>query len=291
MDENNNVQEKKCGKKCFIITPIGDKDSGTFETITRIIENIRPVIEKYGFSDISAAHEICNSGTINNQIINRIIDDDLVVANLTGKNPNVMYELCLRHIVAKPIIHICESNTKLPFDIFNSRTIFYDDDACGRAILKNTLELFLQQINYMEKNKDNPIYTAIASKREFLTEKADYQIFLLKKILERLRGVKFDFYRDIFDYWDFDSTPAISEVTIYFDRGFKVDWDDFIPKFDGLLKQMKLEFVDEKVKNEFTRTRMYRTYENSWGEFLAPLIMSLSKDYNVETFVMVHTIL
>lgn len=97
---------------------------------------------------------------INTQIINRIIEDDLVIANLTGNNPNVMYELCLRHVVAKPIIHICEKDTNLPFDIKDSRTIFYANDMLGVDELKHKMSAFMDVISYDKEYKDNPIYNA-----------------------------------------------------------------------------------------------------------------------------------
>ena len=122
MDKKDEKQEKKC----FIITPIGNENSDVFRKAKGVIEStIKPVLHEYGFNDIKPAYEINISGMINTQIINRIIDDDLVIANLTGNNPNVMYELCLRHVVAKPIIHTSENGTSLPFDIKDNSTLFY----------------------------------------------------------------------------------------------------------------------------------------------------------------------
>jgi len=158
--ELNNVETG--GKKCFIITPIGGSNSEIFRHINGVIISvIRPLLESSGFSDIKAAHEIPDLGSINNQLVNRIIDDDLVIANLTGTNPNVMYELCLRHAAAKPVIHICEEGTDLPFDIRGERTIFYTNDMYGVEELKTKLAKALNSINYDKEYKDNPIYSAI----------------------------------------------------------------------------------------------------------------------------------
>lgn len=159
--EIKNGTESKTGKKCFIITPIGDQESLIFRKAKGVIESvIKPILNENGFSDVKPAYEINTSGMINTQIINRIIEDDLVVVNLTGNNPNVMYELCLRHIVAKPIIQICENGTVLPFDIKDNRTIFYKDDMLGVDELRNSFENFLSDIKYEEENLDNPIYNA-----------------------------------------------------------------------------------------------------------------------------------
>lgn len=73
-----------------------------------------------------------------------------------------MYELCLRHAIAKPVIHICEAGTDLPFDIKDSRTIFYRNDMLGVDELKEALETMLREIDYTKDYKDNPIYNARA---------------------------------------------------------------------------------------------------------------------------------
>jgi hypothetical protein len=152
---------EKIEKKCFIITPIGDKNSEVYRHIEGVIGTvIRPLLEENHFTDIKAAHEIDISGSINNQIINRILNDDLVIANLTGNNPNVMYELAIRHATAKPIIHICDENTNLPFDIKGERTIFYKNDIKGADELKIKIKSFLEKLDYEKEYFDNPIYNA-----------------------------------------------------------------------------------------------------------------------------------
>lgn len=179
-------------RTCFIITPIGNNDSIIFRKAKGVIESaVKPVLEKYGFGSIKAAYEINISGMINTQIINHIIDDDLVIVNLTEKNPNVMYELCLRHVVAKPIIHICENGTVLPFDIKDSRTIFYTDDMLGVEELKNNIRLFMDEMDYSGEYRDNPIYNATKT-QHLLKELDDSKTVdvaereMLKQILEIL---------------------------------------------------------------------------------------------------------
>lgn len=201
MDENNNVQENEIGKKCFIITPIGNDGSDTFRRAKGVIESaIKPVLVEYGFVDIKPAYEINVSGMINTQIINRIIDDDLVIANLTDNNPNVMYELCLRHVVAKPIIHICENGTDLPFDIKDSRTVFYEDDMLGVEELKEKVRLFLDEITYEKEYMDNPVYVAYRHGKLLKETKGteENEIFkMLVGISEKLSGIKMESAREI----------------------------------------------------------------------------------------------
>ena len=149
------------GKFCFIITPISNNDSPERRKANGVINSvIKPLLQSnaHNFNNIKAAHEISESGSINSQIMNSIFDADLVIANLTNSNPNVMYELAVRHAIQKPIIHICEDNTKLPFDIIDQRTIFFTNDMQGVNELKKRLNEMLITINYNDLFSDNPIY-------------------------------------------------------------------------------------------------------------------------------------
>lgn len=192
-------------RKCFIITPIGNDGSDTFRKVKGVIESvIKPILLDYGFDDIKPAYEINVSGMINTQIINRIVEDDLVIANLTGNNPNVMYELCLRHVAAKPIIHICENGTVLPFDIKDSRTIFYTDDMLGVEELKKQMKLFMNEISYDDDYMDNPIYNAQSYGKLLKETQGTNDNQILKLLMEILSQLSEDrkpkiTYNNIFD--------------------------------------------------------------------------------------------
>lgn len=187
-------KEENQGKKCFIITSIGDNGSETFRMAKGVIESvIKPLLENYGYNDVKPAYEINESGMITTQIINRIIDDDLIICNLTGNNPNVMYELCLRHVVAKPIIHICQNGTTLPFDIKDNRTIFYKNDMLGVQELKNQMEDFLKGIDYSKEHKDNPVYNAIQMGillKQMNDKGRQAEVHILEKILNEISFLK-----------------------------------------------------------------------------------------------------
>lgn len=69
------------------------------------------------------ADEIDDEGLITNQIIEHLIEDDLVVADLTGLNPNVFYEVAVRHAARKPIVHLITTGQDIPFDVANMRAV------------------------------------------------------------------------------------------------------------------------------------------------------------------------
>lgn len=151
-------------KECFIITPIGSVGSEIFNKTEGLIQSVlSPVLKKFGFIPIPA-HYINKSGSINKQIIDKIVNCDLVIANLTGVNPNVMYELAIRHSFGKSIITMAERGTKLPFDIVDQRTLFYDDSMKGvdeiKPMLENAIEVCLSN-DEVEQKISNPIYDAL----------------------------------------------------------------------------------------------------------------------------------
>ncbi|MFU0823836.1 hypothetical protein [Clostridium sp.] len=102
--------------RCFIITTIGDENTGIRRHIDGIIDEcIIPIIQD--IYKIEVTHKITTPGSINSQVIEAIYNADLVIANLTELNPNVMYELAFRHAIRKPLIMIMEyGETKISFD-------------------------------------------------------------------------------------------------------------------------------------------------------------------------------
>lgn len=157
-ESNTNIMNQS--KDCFIITPIGNNNSSTRRKADGLIKTvIKPVCEKLGFNAI-AAHEINETGSITNQVIKYLINSPLVIANLTELNPNVMYELAVRHAVRQPIVCLAEIGTKLPFDITTERTLFYTDDMYGAIDITNELTKKIESA-LEEKEIDNPIYRAI----------------------------------------------------------------------------------------------------------------------------------
>lgn len=130
---------KKEKKKCFVITPIGKEGSKIRKHIERVIEEaIKPALcPKY---DIVVAHTINEVGGLMDQIIEHICLDELVIANLTERNPNVMYELAARHSRGKPVILIAEHGTDIPSDISSERVFGYHYDKRGLLKLKKTIK-------------------------------------------------------------------------------------------------------------------------------------------------------
>ncbi|WP_177434187.1 hypothetical protein [Pseudomonas sp. Irchel 3F6] len=169
-------------KKCFIVTPIGSDASSTRRAADGLINAVmKPVLEKMGF-ETYVAHEIASPGSITRQVIEHVIYDDLVIANLSELNPNVMYELAVRHCVGLPIVVLAEIGTRLPFDISDERTVFFQNDMYGAVDLAPRLEAAIEAA-LLTGEPDNPVYRVTQSRvlRESV-EPDDAQAFLIKKL-------------------------------------------------------------------------------------------------------------
>lgn len=158
--------------RCFIITPIGNAKSETREKADGIIRTIiKPILNELGIEPV-VPHESNEPGSITSEIINEIVYDKLVIANLTGLNPNVMYELAIRHSFAKPVVCIFEKGTILPFDIKDDRAIEYENSIAGVEDLKEKLKgMILAALK--QKVINNPVTRA--KKNLLLTTKEEIQ--------------------------------------------------------------------------------------------------------------------
>jgi hypothetical protein len=111
---------------CFFIGPIGEDGSEFRKHSDMMLESlIRPAIEPLGF-EVRRADEIHNPGLINKQIFEYLLKSRLAIADLSYHNPNVFYELAIRHARNLPTVQMIRKADRIPFDINQSRTIVVD---------------------------------------------------------------------------------------------------------------------------------------------------------------------
>lgn len=174
-------------KTCFVVAPIGSEGTDIRRSTEGLLKAVlKPVLDRFDY-EVVIAHEISTLGSITDQVVNNLLEAELVVADLTGLNPNVMYELAIRHCAALPVIVVANKNTKLPFDVVVERTIFYSDDMHGGVDLARELEKIIIKIQESDAVADNPVSRAkrAESVREKLMSKADVGDvgnYLLEKI-------------------------------------------------------------------------------------------------------------
>lgn len=152
--------EKTNKKTCFIVTPIGDPNSEIRRHIDGVID--ASIIPALGNDyETIIPHRLYDLTTITKQIYQFLNECDLVIANLTGLNPNVMYELAVRFCIGKPVIIIIDDKTTLPFDVKDQRVIQYVNDSQGTIDLKDSIVKSLKKIDF-SKVPSSPIHDALS---------------------------------------------------------------------------------------------------------------------------------
>ena len=148
-------------KTCFVIMPFGEKpDPGStgevipFDDVYTYI--IKEVVEERLELDCIRSDEVAEPGWIHAEMLQHIYQADIAIVDITTLNPNVFYELGVRHTL-KPsgTILMRKKGTEIPFNIKGLRVIEYDLSLKGASRAKDTLESFLR--NSLNKGADDSI--------------------------------------------------------------------------------------------------------------------------------------
>lgn len=177
---------------CFVVSPIGEEGGANRKHADKVM---RHLIEKSLPDDfeIVRADKISDPGIITNQIMQYIEQSDLVIADLTDNNPNVFYEVAIRHALRKPIIQIINKGGSIPFDISSVRTVSYDltdPDALEQA--QEALRSFVTVVSSTEYKPESPFSIAISPQRSNGSESDPMSVVLseIQKISVRLRNLE-----------------------------------------------------------------------------------------------------
>jgi hypothetical protein len=152
-------------KTCFIVSPIGDEGTAIRKRADQVFRHIiAPVVEARGYKP-ERADRITRPGVITSQVLQEVADSDLVVADLSTYNPNVFYELAIRHATQKPLVQLISTDEDLPFDIAAMRTIFFDIhdlDSVERA--RDDLNRHIESLEEDPTPVETPIAAALGIK-------------------------------------------------------------------------------------------------------------------------------
>jgi hypothetical protein len=169
---------------CFVIGPIGDELSEERTHADWLYKGIiLPVFQKY-FSAwiVERADKIATPGMVSAQIINRLHDVELVIADLSFHNANAFYEMAIRHKAGKPIIHMIRKNEKIPFDVIPHRAIpFTNKHPDDHEAAQIALNAAVQEAITEGFEPDNPIMHA-RGKLEFEQNATPEQKILLDQM-------------------------------------------------------------------------------------------------------------
>jgi hypothetical protein len=149
---------------CFYVTPIGEESSEQRKHSDLFLSSIvEPALEQFQLT-VVRADAIDKPGTITRQIIEYLIRSRLVIADLSFHNPNVFYELAIRHAARLPVVQIIRAADRIPFDLSQTRTIKIDTSDIYSLVPR--LEIYKSEIASQVRRAledpdsvDNPIST------------------------------------------------------------------------------------------------------------------------------------
>ena len=131
-------------KICFYITPIGAEDTEHRKHSDMFLNCVvEPALREIGLK-VVRADQIGKAGMIGVQVVEHVVRSRLVIADLSYHNPNVFYELCLRHVCGLPTVQIIRAKDGMPFDLQQCRTIQIDTTDIYTLVPK--LEIYKAEI-------------------------------------------------------------------------------------------------------------------------------------------------
>jgi tetratricopeptide (TPR) repeat protein len=184
---------------CFVLMPFGKKMDAAgrvtnFDSVyTKIIA---PAVERAGLEPIRADEEKIG-GAIHKPMFERLMLCHYAVADITGANPNVFYELGIRHAMRpRSTVIVFGEGTVLPFDIALVRGIAYRTDKAGEPVDADlTLDQIAKQLIAARGNPhdDSPIFQLVEGVPRWEVDHAKTDIFrqavdYSKRYKERLRA-------------------------------------------------------------------------------------------------------
>lgn len=173
---------------CFVISPIGIEGSDRHKRFKEVLEYlIIPAVKNSGFTlKVIRADDIERSGSFIKDILSSLLDSFVVIADLTEQNPNVFYELGVRHALSPRTILIAQSMEEIPSDLREYRAIVYETTLQGAAVFTKRLTKYLKQIFQEPHRSDNPVLDRLHSIIEEKTLRLENENIELKKQITTL---------------------------------------------------------------------------------------------------------
>ncbi|CRI54832.1 hypothetical protein [Pseudomonas sp. CCOS 191] len=176
---------------CGIVMPISTIDGCTESHWADVLEIISDAVEQAGFDAnlVSHADEV---GIIHKRIIQNLHDNPVVVVDVSGKNPNVMFELGMRLAFDKPTIIIKDSHTPFTFDTSSIEHLEYPRDLRFSKITEFKEKLSAKISATYTKSSNDPNYTTFLKHfGEFTIAKLDKkEVSGQEYILDELRSMR-----------------------------------------------------------------------------------------------------
>lgn len=235
-------------KILFIISPIGSEGTSDYFHFRKVRKHlIDKVATEKGYVTIRA-DDISEPGKITSQIINQLRKADLVVADLSNKNPNVFYELAIRDATRKPVILISDQTADIPFDVRPQRLLKYSIDLDEIDESRRKLSDFIDATEDPDYQTTSPVTEALITPSDEISASSQEYFEL---ILNKLSSMS--------------SNTARSQAPRSVARAIEEGWiPRFIPK-NAYVFRTPDEFVQMKDKAIYQLYRIADDGETTWN--------------------------
>lgn len=211
---------------CFVLMPFG-------LPFDRYYENIfEPAITSLGLTPIRA-DSLFRSSPIMGDIWRFVREAKVLLADLSGKNPNVFYELGLAHAIGKPAILVSTAIEDVPFDLRGLRVLLYDkDNENWGTDLKKKIQKSLRETLADIRSAIPPMFLET---HHFSRPAEDPQSKELREILNEIRALRSE------------QTSRGSEQIHLLDDDIRGHWNRFLTKGVTLAYDPNAGFAAETI--------------------------------------------
>jgi len=246
---------KYSGKKCFVIMPFGKKKDidGTEIDFDHVYhELIKKAVENLGV-ECERCDEIPDAGAIPKKMFRGIFDADVAVVDITSLNPNVFYELGVRHALHKYVTVVIRKNSDqpIPFNIRGLSILGYDLGG------EDQLESVRKQIRVLiqngldKQNTDSIVHDALddevnVERKPTSIKKTEFYSYEIKEVPGKLIGIVTGDIQNIknIDIW-VNSENTNMQMARHYDRSISGTI-----RYMGAKKDPAKRVVDDVIANE-----------------------------------------
>jgi len=175
---------------CFVIMPIGSEGSAEhshFRSVFDVI--IKPAAEEAGYR-VWRGDDSAFSGSITKEIVEALASADLVIADLTDRNPNVYLELGIRHCLRRSgTIHLIRDDQALPFDVAGYRAIKYSTEFDRIDAVRTAIGDAIRHKESAPEVSDNPVHDTLELPQDYRATAESEQVRQLESTQRHLAEV------------------------------------------------------------------------------------------------------
>ena len=237
-------------KKCYVIMPFSDLGGITEYQWTEIYTQLfKPAVEEARLGYICERSELRN-GAFTKDIVQNLKHANVVLADITHFNANVMWELGVRHALSKRTIMVARHDVmkqKIISDMSTYGVISYDPDILTKINeFKGKIKKVLRDIERTPERSDSPVF-------DFLIEEMKRAIIEKNKLISNLTGLLSELFHnmDLAEKIRDGTTPvSLKNTTMYRFQGNAVNYlltKNYLPADEAYYKIIK--FIAERTDN------------------------------------------